>query len=882
MNLTLHQFRKEFRYLRLRWCVFLAVLLLDLALQMEWVLPMRPMVGGASAGVMVSYEIVMRGVLWMVVWWFMLSVPPEEGASGGRGYALTRPLSRVSYWAARLLVWVLLVMVPLMLESAVYLWLNGRPWSDVTLGMAERAWAAGSMTLWLLPLSILLRGWERYAVIVLVVFSMESWLSSVLWVVFKKLHWLYDRPEVAMEFGRSVQAAWLVGLVGLLVPVLVLWHQRRPFGMLARLGTVVVLTMLQQGVAASSLFKNAYEKPRDQELISKLTAGREIVIPERDRHFGQGEAPGGKYIEFTAHARLAGVATEFVPRWRATTTTMMQNGKILPAPPEREDHAMMSQPLYALGYQYRSYPMADALPGEKPPGLLSVDVDATAPNMQFRLSQPPQLEAPVTVHVDLAAEWMRVNKLGEIPVIAGARFKAQDFEIELLEVKANTDGRGDSAPGCVAVVYRMSARCFEWRNTLLPLFPHVFMLSDKNRYIWQFVVHSGYEQVRGASLGWCHMIQQQAFHRVLEPGTGVTIENLAEQRLVWLRPEYLGSSQHKMEMKDLKIDGYLLKKDGWPRNRPAMEAGNPREAFLKQVRSLPQPAEGAARAEIARYVAEVYEASHVYGERRNRGKDGKLKWPGNDREVCLLLAPFLVDHADLFKAALAHDGADLTQGVVHEAVLQAGIPGITRSAETGEPRYEREVPVPNKPGDMKKRVMETLWVASWRVDDLDAYVVAIRQHSDEPLWPLMEEKQRSTDEVLADYGRTLDCWDLRWLMKRPDLKYREEAERLTREAYAQLPAVVILERGYERPLYAAVALGMPEALEWLLRGAALKPDDQVNGLLMQHNAMFASLEKGRPDMQTLLQFRQDARRFSAKDYRYDATKMIWELTPERP
>ena len=249
-----------------------------------------------------------------------------------------------------------------------------------------------------------------------------------------------------------------------------------------------------------------------------------------------------------------------------------------------------------------------------------------------------------------------------------------------------------------------------------------------------------------------------------------------------------------------------------------------------------------------------------------------------------MLAPFLVEHADLFRRALVNDGADLTQGVMHEVVLKAGIPGVMRSEKTGMAMYEREVPVAGKPGQVRKRVMEALWLPDWRPDDLDVYVKAIRQRSDEPLWPLMDEKLRSTDEVMADYARNFDCHDLRWLMKRPEAKYRAEAERLTREAYAQLPRVVWLERGYERPLYAAVALGMPEALDWLLRGVAMREDDHARGAMMAHRAMFATLDQVwvQPDMKTLLKFVQDARRHSAKDYRYDAEKMIWELLPERP
>jgi len=878
MNLTLHQFRKEFRWLWLRWVLLLTMLVLDLAVNLEWVVPMRPVEDGSEGAWLVSYEILMRVLLWMVVWWFMLSVPPEESGNDGRGYALTRPLSRVSYWGARLMVWVVLVMLPLMVESVLYLWLSGRPFEEMMLGVAERAWAAGAMTLWVLPLPFLLHGWERHAVIVLVVVSMESWMYSLMRVLFGKLHWMYDPPQLTMEYGRTVQAAWLVGL---LVPVVVAWHGRRPLGLLARVSVVMLLVMLELGVAASSLFRSAYEKPNEQEQIRKLAAGREVVIPKRDRHFGQGdEKPDGKYISFEANACLKGMPEEYMPCWRATSIVMTQNGQVLPTPAEPENR-WMRLPLYAAGYLCHNYPMAGAFPGGKPEGLLTMGMNPAVTNMLLRLPQPMHLDEAVNAKMSLKAEWVRVQRMGEVPLQAGARHKGAHFEIELLKVMPHDNGRGERNEHCVTVVYRLSARSFEWQNDLLPLFPHACLLSPENRYLWQFTVRSAYEQMRGAGMGWCHMIQQQTFQQVLETGTGVTEANLAALRLVVLKPEYLGSSEHEMEMKDLKIDDYLVKGGGWPRTEPSTEPGNPRVAFLKQVRRLPRPAEGAASAEVARYVAAVCEASHVYDERWHRGNDGELKWPGDDREVWLLLAPFFVKHADLFRAALVHDYAGLTQGVMHEVVLQAGIPGVRRSEKTGMAMYEREVPVEGKPGQVRKRVMETLWLVNWRPDDLDVYMAAIRQRSDEPLWPLMDDKPRSTEEVLAGYAKDFDCGDLRWLMKQPDLKIRENAERLTREAYAQLPKVARLERGYERPLHAAVALGMPEALDWLLRAVAMREDDQALGAMMQHHAMFASLNQGRPKLKTLQQFVQDARSHGVKDYRYDAEKMIWELLPDR-
>ena len=874
MRHTMHQFGKEFRFLRVRWCVFLAVLLLDLGVQMEWVLPMRPLTYRMGE-VWVSYDILMRVLLWMVAWWFVLSVPPEESARGGRSYALTRPLSRASYWGARLLVWVVLVMVPLMLESAGYLLLNGRPWGDVALGMAERAWAVGSMTLWVLPLPLLLRGWERYAVIVMVMFSMDSW--NMVRKILELLQLNCYPPQISLEFGRMVQAAWLVGL---LMPLLVLWHQRRPLGTMVRMGAVMLLTLLYQGVAASTLFEEGYEKPRDPALIRKLTAGREVVMPESDRQFEQEkDKRGGKYVSLRAYARLEGMPEEYVPTWRDNSMTMMQGGKVLPpAAPGRE---VLRQPFYAVGYQCQFLPMAGAMPELKMPGLLTVDVGGKRQNMSLNLPQPEQLDKPVSASLDLSADWMRVHELGRMPLKAGAKFLTPEFGVELLEVRANDNGRGERSDGCVTVVYRLSARCFEWENTLLPLWPHAFIVSPKKRYLWQFVVRSGYEQMRGANLGWCHVLLQQTFQQVTVPGTGVTAENLQEETLMWMKPEYLGSSRHQAEMKDVVIGEHLLKRDGWPKSKPAIVAGNPREGFLKQVRGIQRPAENAAREEVARYVAAVYAASHVFAERWQNLPDSMPKWPGNDREVYLRLAPFLLKHPEFFRVALGHD-ENLTKGVVHEALLQAGIPGITRSVTTGEPRYGRQTAVADKPGQVSTRVMETLWVMSYDTVSFDAYVAAIQQHSDEPLWPLMEDKPRTTDEVLADCARTFDCGELRWLMKRPDVKYQKMAERLTREAFAKLPATTNLERSiYEAELFSAVALGMPEALDWLLRVVALKDETNAGSVLMRHNAMFDSLRGGRPDFKTLAEFIQSARRHGAQDYRYDAEKMIWELLPDR-
>jgi hypothetical protein len=133
MNLTLHHFIKDFRYLWLRWCGLLLAICFDLALQMQWVFP----ISQESNIMLPSFFLSLP--MWIIACCFMLCVPPEDRDAAFHG---TRPLSRRDYWQARLMTGVLLMMLPLILENAAFLLLSGRGWVDLRTGMLETGLAS--------------------------------------------------------------------------------------------------------------------------------------------------------------------------------------------------------------------------------------------------------------------------------------------------------------------------------------------------------------------------------------------------------------------------------------------------------------------------------------------------------------------------------------------------------------------------------------------------------------------------------------------------------------------------------------------------------------------------------------------------------------------
>ena len=132
MNLILHHFRKEFAYLRLRWFGFLALLGFDLAVNLEWLFPLR-------AGVQPPAWLVYLPWVLMLVGVSLLGSCPEDKPGSDRSFISTRPLPTRAYWLTRVALWLLLLVLPVVLQNALYLLLSGRPVMEMLAGTWARA-----------------------------------------------------------------------------------------------------------------------------------------------------------------------------------------------------------------------------------------------------------------------------------------------------------------------------------------------------------------------------------------------------------------------------------------------------------------------------------------------------------------------------------------------------------------------------------------------------------------------------------------------------------------------------------------------------------------------------------------------------------------------
>lgn len=846
MTLVFHHFRKDFRWVWPRWVLFLAVLAFDFAYNLEWIYPLRPShVYGISE--------VMGGVLWLVAWWVALSTPPEDAAEGGRGFGWTRPLPRRSYWLARLLVWALLIVLPLMLEVGGYLLLMQRPWNEIGLGMLEQLFTAGAMTLWVLPAALVFRGWERYVALVIFAALWEVGYARTLLELVIKLFGTNVRylNYPFMEPMRFVGAAWVVAP---LMVVLLAWHQRRGLGLMTRYAALSAMTLLTYALAVSPLSQAWSAREQEPDLAARLqTVVQPLVGKEGLQFFPRTDDEHGRHIAWTAAVAAEGTPHGLIPMWIAEETTVTQQGRTLPmlpgGPMNRVDPWLVNLLLHQ--------PFAHALPGSWPADSLTAD-SYNQPSLLAvpNLPQPVDMDTPVDISLNLAALWTRLRELGHAPLRAGARIQAPEAELEVLEVMTNVDSRGRSSPGAVSLLLRQSMRTLSSGPVWWPVPPVVALHAPGRRLLWQRTVTSGSDW-RSLRLGWVHTVTEVSFSEVMVPGTGVTEENLGAQQVLWLKPDYLGASRHRVEIKGADMGAQARR----PGHGPSTEAAvtrwrDPRQEFLAAVRETPRPAVEAPLPEAAHYVAAVYAASAAHQRRTETNSFAEPVWPGDDHEAAALLAPYLIQHPGLVRRLRFEKPGGLTDMALREALRQARIPGLPN--EAAEELWPPEVDT--------KQV-------------LDAVSQMLQTRSDAPLAALLRPQPESLERKWQEFPAKVGIADLRILYHAAG--YRDKAVAEVERQYAALQASTALgESGAHilRVIAAKAVLGDGVALDRLLRIAALQDEEHsghLRSLQAAHRAAFASAITLRevPD------FIRQCRAWTQDDFRYDAATMAWVLKP---
>jgi hypothetical protein len=873
MNFVLHHFLKEFRYLWSRWLVFLMAVGFDLALQLHWLFPTM----GKSSLMLPSF--VLSLPMWIAAWWLMLSVPPEDMDGAFRG---TRPLPRRDYWLARIMTGVLLVMLPLLIENAAFLLMSGRGWADVRSGMLETGFAVLVLLLWVLPAGTLFRGWEKYAALLLFFYGGADSLSRSLFQWMGIAH----RDSMLFLYDSSVMRISSVCLAPLVI-AFACWHHRRPFRRVLRLGLPVLMGLLLTMLGRSVLIPSLIEQPHGQAVVDQLVKDRQPVITADEIQVSSVDDFGKNQMALMAQVGLDGIPPEIVPCWHVVRSKMTQKGqKLLDATaPKLETKA----PLWELNKVSFYQSLASHLPTALPQGTLAVMQERNNQLQLIKLGSKTDTKVPITLELDLAADWMRLREFGRTTLKSGASIRIPDSEIEVLEVIFGANTLGTRDPEAVTLRVRERHTTFAGRNGMFPISPRLCLLGKDKRLLWQQVM-DGVVEERGANHGWVTIQRTITFlQEVLCPGTGVTAENLAEQELVWIGGEYLGTSRHEVNVENFVLSDLLSDDEYyWPPSRVSVAEGNPREAFLKHVRSIPRPQKGASKEAASQYLAAVYAASQAFYKRYYPDKLGQPRWSGSDKEVAELLAPMITEHPDLIASLriskFSHHQS-LWSHLVIAALVKAKIPGYTMSPSGGtdHPGYF-VFPIGTSAQSNVQSIPREPWIypteQNWPSVS-SAIIQALKTHSDVPMRRLIQFKQVTSESIWKEFSSKpilfMNHENLKRLLLDP--VYRDKAKAIVKHEYQKLPRVALFRNDAAFSVIGCnTVLGDLDAFDLALRTFGLFDETDLDyGGAMQNFHLSVFGRDLRPADFTA--FIQNCRRWTTNDFRYDAEKMRWELNP---
>jgi len=818
MSLAFHHFKKECRYLWPRWLVFLAALTIDYAIQMEWLWPMEAVRRDRFFAFMQSP--IWSFHVWTAAWWLMLSVPKEDAR--GTSFDI-RPLPCTSYWAARLLVWLLLIVVPLMVQNALVLASLSRPWGDVVTGMMERGLVAGAMILWVLPAATLFRSWEKYVALLLFVFVLVSLgLTFTEWFSIHTGLSLRHSWTTLYDSGLTASAAWLLGP---LVLALAWWHHRRPLARWLRLVLPMVFGVAVILVSRLPALPSPHEKAHDQAFVDSWK-DRTPLLEKEDIRVSSNLAM--RRIELFGLPTFRDLPDDVVATFHPTRRTITQGTTELPEltipSPSQWLHPSNEgtyDPWWISRWSLiKRFPSATLHVGSLP--------DYGPYLSPLSASTDPKL--PLTLDLDLAAHFSRVRLIGKVALHEGARLITPKAELEIIEVRVGEDERGWKSPGLLSLTIRQrSSSLAADGRTAIPGQAFILHAPDKGLIWSQYTAEQGVE--RGANHGWRTAVSNISFSQVLSDGTEIKPQDLAKLELVWVESVYLGSTTSGLKIDDLRLDDLTGTNDPWPGSGDVLTLQGQRPTFTKYIRDLPKPGDDLASAK--RYLAASCNGALAYPNRN-----------GEDDAEADIIAPVLVKHPELI--ALLGDGLRVHTPKLTRALLHSSLK-LVKAPET---------PLPLDVGDWPRTST--------------AVIEAIR--GDVTKLTLLNGKDLERDWQMLPRRITRSRFTV--LMRTPEYRERTIAE-VTRQ-YERVPWQTSLTEAQARILAAKAALGDAGALNRLLRSFALwtQPNHHSQFIVAVFRVIALDVKH---DIAPSVDFINRCRNWTADDFTYHPEALKWTL-----
>ncbi|MCB1224325.1 MAG: hypothetical protein KDK99_00820 [Verrucomicrobiales bacterium] len=633
MNLILHQFRKDFRYLRWRWVAYLAVLAVDLAYQMEWIFPMKLEDSDS--------DFYLAGcVVWLMGIWVGLSVSPED--EGDSSFVSTRPLPKLQFWLARLTLWFGLIAVPMALEAVVFLALQGRPSGEWFTVVWETLWSAGAVGLWVIPGAFLFRHWERYAALVVFAALWGFYAHGITWVFYQWTKFCFV-PTQPYEFpDRFLTAAWFVG--GWMA-MLLIWHRRKHLSLVVRMVVLGLLVQISYTLAVSGLVESWHEKPLEQDRVTKATGGLRPQVPLAGLEFEQQVTDQGRGLVCRADAWFDETPKEMLPVFGRLVPRLSQHG--VPLSSWSLSSVNFADSPDSMGIEDQTADLMRVL-NRQDSGWLGVDSNASIKRDSWiAIREPKDPNARFDVELDLSVWWTRDRVLGRVPLQAGSKIVCPNFECEVLEVRVGKDREGQKNPDAISLIIRESACLQMSRNSFLPVPPLFVLTNQQKSLVWRLPI-TNVTVIRSVRLGWMQRVSELTFRSVIGPGTGVTAESVRELSFAVIKSDYLGQTSHRVKWGDVPLAEHISSVKSWPDVSHALNReSNPRRQLAEEVKKMQTPNADATLGDIETYLAEVVRAAWIFADREELDRYSEPLWPGDDIELiqavefCLKVYPEL-------------------------------------------------------------------------------------------------------------------------------------------------------------------------------------------------------------------------------------------------
>lgn len=594
MNLTLHHFRKEFYYLRLRWLAFLVLLALDLAVNLEWLLPLK---AGEDVPVWLSY---LPTVL-MVAGMTLMGSCPEDKPGSDRSFISTRPLPMRAYWQARIMLWLLLLVVPVVLQNALYLLLSHRAAAEIVTGTWGKAVETLKLTAWVVPMTALWRRGEFWAALGCLAAGM--YVADRM-VEFAALNW----ANVSMDGSQNrwgMNVAALVFTAGILRMA---WRQQNGCVRTFRRRILMMLSLGMLCLTTGRLWPwNEQDPSQDQARASELAPKLNVDIDLSMLEFTGFEEERQRtiFVPIRTQSQDPRVSVQLRPQ----SSVVAQGEKMTRSEPpffwrsRKNNFQLPYQTLMAMDSVLR-----DLFPAGT---LFATSSDRSQwgiySNFQSYLGEfkppYPDPKKPLRLITDYEIDWYEREIALDLPLQAGAHGESEGNAMRILQVNQNQNENGATSLGSLSVDLHVSAH-----------HPHrggfgdtaVMLYSPQRHLVWVEPAFQKQQPTRAGDKGWSREAKRLGWRGVLNYADGEDAHvDIAECRILLLRSRFLGTTKWTWKSPDIRLADHPSRNGFQRLYEQHIYAGREVKAFQERLATLKAPVAESSEAEARRYLYDL-------------------------------------------------------------------------------------------------------------------------------------------------------------------------------------------------------------------------------------------------------------------------------------